>query len=95
MIILWHISVRVYCYSIRLLHSRWSFETKLFSSILFQKFDCILKTRTSKLLISRVDIFYIKFGFFESFIVINSATRILLIETLYKFRTLSVDLSYI
>ena len=95
MIILLHISIRVYCYSIHLLYSRWSFETNLFSSILFQKLDRILKTRTSKLLISRVDIFYIKFGFFETFIVINSATRILLIETLYKFRTLSVDLSYI
>ena len=95
MIFLLHISIRVYCYSIHLLYSRWSFETNLFSNILFQTLDCILKTRTSKLLISRVDIFYIKFGFCETFIVINSATRILLIETLYKFRTLSVDLSYI
>ena len=35
-----------------------------------------------------VDIFYIKFRFRETFTVINSVTRILLIETLYKFRTI-------
>ena len=34
-----------------------------------------------------VAIFYIKFRFCEAFTVINSAIRILLIETLYKFRT--------
>ena len=35
-----------------------------------------------------VDIFYIKFRFRETFTVINSLTRILLIETLYKLRTI-------
>ena len=33
-----------------------------------------------------VEIFYIKFRFCELFTVINSVNRILLIETLYKFR---------
>ena len=35
-----------------------------------------------------VDRFYIKFRFCETFTVINSITRILLIETLYKFRNI-------
>ena len=35
-----------------------------------------------------VDIFYIKFWFCETFTVINSVTRTLLIETLCKFRTI-------
>ena len=35
-----------------------------------------------------VDMFYIKFTFCETFTVINSVTRILLIETLHKFRTI-------
>ena len=36
-----------------------------------------------------VDIFYIKFRFCETFTVVNSVTRILLIETLCKFRKYS------
>ena len=35
-----------------------------------------------------VDIFYIKFRFCETVTAINSVTRILLIEALYKFRTI-------
>ena len=34
-----------------------------------------------------VDIFYIKFRFYETFTVIHSVTRMLLIETQYKFVT--------
>ena len=37
----------------------------------------------------RVDLFYIRFRFFETFTVINSVTRTLLIQTLYKFRTIN------
>ena len=37
-----------------------------------------------------VDIFYIKFRSCETFTVINSMTRTLLIETLYKFRNITM-----
>ena len=37
-----------------------------------------------------VEIFYIKFRFCEAFTIINSVTRILLIETLYKYNNNTV-----
>ena len=62
----------------------------LLSNVLFQTFQTINFENTYLLScwFYCVDIFYIEFGFCETFTVINSVTRILLIKTLYKFRTI-------
>ena len=61
---------------------------------LFHTFDRILNTYLLSSWLCCVDIFYAKFRFCETFTSINSVSRVLLNETLYKFKTISVDLPY-
>ena len=65
------------------------FAINLFSIVLFQILDNFWKYIPTKLSISLcccIDIFFIKFRFCETFTVINSVTRTLLV---YKFRTIN------
>ena len=63
---------------------QYSVECSIFPNILLN-----LQSRTQKVVhLYCVDIFCNKVRFYETFTFINSKTRILLIETLYKFRTI-------
>ena len=77
-------------YSVHLFGIRWSFAVDLFSNVLFQTFDYFWKYIPTKLLISlRWHILYeIYILFCETYTVIVSAIRILLIKTLSNFRTI-------
>ena len=81
-------------YSVHLSCTRWCFAIELLSNVLFQTFDYFWKHMLLSCWFHCVDIFYIKLRFCETCTVINSVTRTLLIETLPKFRTLSVCLPY-
>ena len=63
------------------------FVINLFSNVLFQTFDYFWQN-VSCCWFYCVDIFHIKLRFCGTLTVINFLTRILLIEALYKFRTI-------
>ena len=71
-----HISIRIFCTLFICFVLDGLFAIDLFPNVLFQTFDYFWKP------------VYIKFRFCESFTVINSVPRIVIIETLYKFRTI-------
>ena len=73
-------------YSVHLLCARWSFAIGLFLNVLFQIFDYVRKHVPTMLLISMLLCWHITF--YRTFKGINPVTRILLIETLYKFITI-------
>ena len=71
-------------YSVYLFGTRWFFTIDLFCECFIPNIRLLLKTRTYYVADLTVLTFF-KLRFRETFTLINFVTRILLIETLYKF----------